>query len=191
MCSDAGLKPVEREQYFYTLEIEERQQMQHLCREYTLLRNENWTRVRGWIRSNTRIGPVLNIPFAWKPIRTISEVFGIFSRFEFDFCRCGNYFFERFEFLVCSKFNQTQCGRTCACAVACLCPHNSITNVVVFVTIHDDTDVHVNIFRDVAKNMKPLWKVVQIVRYVCVLVACLCLCSALNVKVVSNSNKRE
>ena len=26
-------------------------------------------------------------------------------------------FFERFEFLVCSKFNHTQCGRTCACAV--------------------------------------------------------------------------
>ena len=25
--------------------------------------------------------------------------------------------------------------------------------------------------RDVAKNMKPLWKVVQIVRYICVLVA--------------------
>ena len=32
-------------------------------------------------------------------------------------------FFERFEFLVCSKFSHTQCGRTCACAVACLCPH--------------------------------------------------------------------
>ena len=77
LCSDVGLKPVEREQYFYSLEIEERQQMQHLCRDYTLLRNENWTRVRGWIRSNTRIGPVLNIPFARKPIRTISEVFGI------------------------------------------------------------------------------------------------------------------
>ena len=28
-------------------------------------------------------------------------------------------FFERFEFLVCSKFNHTLCGRTCACAVAC------------------------------------------------------------------------
>ena len=47
-------------------------------------------------------------------------------------------FFERFEFLVCSKFNHTQCGRTCACAVACLYPHNFISNVVASVTIHDD-----------------------------------------------------
>ena len=60
------------------------------------------------------------------------------SRFEFDFCRCGNYLFERFEFLVCSKFNHTQCGRTRACAVACLCPHNSITNFVVSLTTHDN-----------------------------------------------------
>ena len=40
LCSDAGLKFVEREQYFYTLETEEGQRMQHLCREYTPLRNE-------------------------------------------------------------------------------------------------------------------------------------------------------
>ena len=32
---------------------------------------------------------------------------------------------------MCSKFNHTQGGRTCACAVACLHPHNSISNVVV------------------------------------------------------------
>ena len=37
-------------------------------------------------------------------------------------------FFERFEFLV----------RSCECAVACLCPRNSISNVVASVTIHDD-----------------------------------------------------
>ena len=71
--------------------------------------------------------------------------FGFFleliSRFELDFRRCGNYFFERFEFLVCSKFNHTQCGRTCACAVACLCPHNSISNVVSLM-IHDKTHVY-------------------------------------------------
>ena len=47
----------------------------------------------------------------------------LIARFEFDFRRRGNYFSERFEFLVCSKFNDTQCGRTCACAVACLCLH--------------------------------------------------------------------
>ena len=31
----------------------------------------------------------------------------LISRFEFDFLRRENYFFERFEFLVCSKFNHT------------------------------------------------------------------------------------
>ena len=32
------------------------------------------------------------------------------------------------------------------------------------VTSHDDKDVDEYIFRDVARNIKPLWKVVQIVR---------------------------
>ena len=58
---DAGLKIVEQGQHIYTLETKEGQQMQHLCREYTMPRNEKGTRVRGWIRKNTRIGPVLNI----------------------------------------------------------------------------------------------------------------------------------
>ena len=35
--------------------------MLHLCRENTLLRNDPRTRARGWIRRNTKIGPVLNI----------------------------------------------------------------------------------------------------------------------------------
>ena len=61
LCSDAGLKLVDSGQYFYTVDSEEGQQKQHLCREYTMLRNEKKTRVRGWIHKNTRIGPVLNI----------------------------------------------------------------------------------------------------------------------------------
>ena len=52
----------------------------------------------------------------------------LISRFEFEFCRRENYFFEGFEFLVCS----------CECAVACLCPRNSILNVVVSLTVHDN-----------------------------------------------------
>ena len=57
--------------------------------------------------------------------------------------------FERFEFLVCSKFNHMQRDCTCACAAACLHPHNSIPNVVVSLTIHDNICIYV---RDVAKN---------------------------------------
>ena len=35
--------------------------MVHLCLEFTLSRNDPRTRARGWIRRNTKIGPVLNI----------------------------------------------------------------------------------------------------------------------------------
>ena len=38
------------------------------------------------------------------------------------------FFLEGFEFLVCS----------CECAVAFLCPRNSISNVVVSLTVHDN-----------------------------------------------------
>ena len=48
------------------------------------------------------------------------------------------FFFERFEFLVCSKFNHMQRDCTCACAVACLHPHNCISNVVVSLMILDN-----------------------------------------------------
>ena len=35
--------------------------MVHLCREYTLPRNDPRSRARDWIRKNTKIGPVLNV----------------------------------------------------------------------------------------------------------------------------------
>ena len=71
-CSDAGLKLVETGQYF-TLDIEG-VQMQHLCREYTMPRNEKGTRVRGWILKNTRIGAVLNIKVNYHDNRCSMEV---------------------------------------------------------------------------------------------------------------------
>ena len=39
-CSEAGLNLVEIGQFFYEFDAEEGQQMQHLCRGYTMLRNE-------------------------------------------------------------------------------------------------------------------------------------------------------
>ena len=74
------------------------------------------------------------------------------SRFEFGFRRCGN-FFERFEFLVCSKFNHTQRDCTCACAVALLHQHKCISTVVVSVTIHDDTHIYIHFFRYMYMSM--------------------------------------
>ena len=61
LCSDAGLKLLDQGQYFYTVYTEEGQEMQHLCREYTLPRNEKKTPAKGWILKNTRIAPFWNI----------------------------------------------------------------------------------------------------------------------------------
>ena len=74
LCSDAGFKLVERGPYFYSLETEEGQQMQHVCREYTMPRNEKETRIRGWILKNTRIGPVLNMKVCRHEDRNSIEV---------------------------------------------------------------------------------------------------------------------
>ena len=92
----------------------------------------------------------VGIPFPPKPIRTISGFLELISRFALEFRRCG-FFFERFEFLVCSKFNHTPCGCPCACAVACLHPRNSNSNVVVSVTIHDNSKIYIYT-RDVARS---------------------------------------
>ena len=62
---------------------------------------------------------------------TNSNDFGGFWNELADFLRRENCFFERFEFLVCS----------CECAVACLCPRNSISNVVASLTSHDNLKI--------------------------------------------------
>ena len=58
------------------------------------------------------------------PAETNSNDFGVLGNLLADsnsnFVVAKIIFFERFEFLVCSKFNHTPCGRTCACAVACV-----------------------------------------------------------------------
>ena len=61
-------------QYFFSLDTEEGLQMQHLCREHTMLRTEKETRKRGWILKNTRIGPVLNVKVCYHDDRNSIEV---------------------------------------------------------------------------------------------------------------------
>ena len=61
ICTDAGfLKTVEVGQYFMTKDTEEFSQFTEsvACREYTLPRDEKSTDRKGWIRGNTKIGPV-------------------------------------------------------------------------------------------------------------------------------------
>ena len=54
LCSEAGLRLVEKGQYSKTLDPEKGKEMQHLCRKYTMVRNEKGARMRGCIYKNTR-----------------------------------------------------------------------------------------------------------------------------------------
>ena len=63
-CTDAGfLTTVEVGQYFMTKDTEEFSQFTEpvTCREYTLPRDEKSSDPKGWIRVNTKIGPVLEV----------------------------------------------------------------------------------------------------------------------------------
>ena len=63
-CADAGFQTtVEVGQYFMTKYTEEFSQFTEsgACREYTLPRDENSFEPQGWIRGNTKIGPVLEV----------------------------------------------------------------------------------------------------------------------------------
>ena len=69
----------------------------------------------------------------------------------------------------CSKFKHTQCGGTCACAGACLHPHNLISNVVASVTIHDDTYIYIHGLFEIYVNVY-VYACVHVYVYVCVYV---------------------
>ena len=63
-CTDAGfLNVVEIGQYFMTNDTAEFSQFTDAvaCREYTLPRDEETSEPKGWIRGNTKIGPVLEV----------------------------------------------------------------------------------------------------------------------------------
>ena len=63
-CIDAGLlTSVEVGQYFMTTDTEEFSQFTEpvACREYTLPRDEDLSEPKGWIKGNTKIGPVLDV----------------------------------------------------------------------------------------------------------------------------------
>ena len=63
-CTDAGfLTTVEIGQYFMTKDTEKFLQFTDsvACREYTLPRDQSLSEPKGWIRENTKIGPVLEL----------------------------------------------------------------------------------------------------------------------------------
>ena len=64
MCTDAGfLKKIEVGLYFMTKHTDEFLQFAEpvTCREYTLPRDEKSSDPKGWIRGNTKVGPVLEV----------------------------------------------------------------------------------------------------------------------------------
>ena len=80
ICADAGfLTTVEVGQYFMTKDTEEFSQFTELvtCREYTLPRKEKSSDPNGWIRGNTRIGPVLEVTTSF-----LQGKYGVDIRFE-------------------------------------------------------------------------------------------------------------
>ena len=62
-CMDAGfLSVVENGQYFMTKDTGDLTQFNTVaCREYTLPREDSTSQPKGWIRGNTKIGPVLEV----------------------------------------------------------------------------------------------------------------------------------
>ena len=63
-CTDAGfLTTVDVGRYFMTKDTEEFSQSTEsvACREYTLPRDEHLSDPKGWIRGNTKSGPVLEV----------------------------------------------------------------------------------------------------------------------------------
>ena len=60
-CSEAGLRFVEIGQFFYALPSPREEGNQSSCRESSMPRDQEGTRIKGWIQSNVRFGPVSDI----------------------------------------------------------------------------------------------------------------------------------
>ena len=73
---DAGfLNVVEIGQYFTTKDTAEFSQFHAVaCREYTLPREEEASQIKGWIRGNTKIGPVLEVTTSYLQCKYGAEI---------------------------------------------------------------------------------------------------------------------
>ena len=75
-CKEAGfLRVVEVGQYFVTKDTGDCRQFQSVaCREYTLPRDDKASQPKGWIRGNTRIGPVLEVTTSFQHFKYGIEI---------------------------------------------------------------------------------------------------------------------
>ena len=74
-CKEAGfMSVVEVGQYFVTRNASEFLLRSVACREYTLLRDDPASEPKGWIRGNTRIGPILEVTTSFQHFKFGVEV---------------------------------------------------------------------------------------------------------------------
>ena len=75
-CKEAGfMRVVEVGQYFVTKDTGDFRQFQSVaCREYTLPRDDPASEPKGWIRGNTRIGPILEVTTSFQHFKFGVEV---------------------------------------------------------------------------------------------------------------------
>ena len=73
---DTGfLNVVEIGQYFMTKDTGDLTQFNRVaCRQYTLPRDEDSSEPKGWIRGNTRIGPVLEVTICCLQVKYGAEI---------------------------------------------------------------------------------------------------------------------
>ena len=75
LCSNAGSsKNIDKGQFLITHDDDALTDMNGSCREYTLLRSEESSHVGGWIRGNTKIGPVLDMKVCYHQGRCSVEI---------------------------------------------------------------------------------------------------------------------
>ena len=75
LCSNAGFsKNIEKGQFFITLDDDTLDKLMGSCREYTLPRSDESSQVKGWIRGNTKTGPVLEVTVCYRQGRYGVEI---------------------------------------------------------------------------------------------------------------------
>ena len=86
LCSDAGIaKTRTKGQYFTIFDDAELDKLNDSCRECTLSRDDTLSKVKGWIRGNTKIGPALELTVSYHPNRYGIEIM-INSSFDDGIC---------------------------------------------------------------------------------------------------------
>ena len=109
-CKKAGfMRVVEVGQYFVTRDAGEFQQTV-ACREYTLPRDDKASQPKGWIRRNTRIGPVLEVTTSFQHFK-----YGIEIRIESvnkgQFSFLGQNFLRNSQ--ICERLFQMRHSKSC------------------------------------------------------------------------------